>query len=243
MRLGTWNIGEDERNKDGHLTLNSYQNIKEEILKNGLDIVCFQEAVTSSSKLPNLSKYISENTELKYFTFFELSDSHINIGSKMGVAICSKERIEKTEKFLLPNPDLVYKKENGKILVSHDKGFLICVINDLTIITGHGLPFHVFKKDVKDYLDIFYQLDNKIINLYHENPRIILCGDMNYDDASVLFPKFYKLANECVKYPTRKDKVLDHILVSKKLKVQSIKIIDQYFDHKLCVVDIDRLAS
>ena len=42
MRLATWNIGEDEKNKNGRLDLNSYNYITKTINDERIDIICLQ---------------------------------------------------------------------------------------------------------------------------------------------------------------------------------------------------------
>ncbi len=48
MKIATWNIGEDERYEDCKLTMDSYRYIIDTIKKEKLDIICLQEAITSS---------------------------------------------------------------------------------------------------------------------------------------------------------------------------------------------------
>lgn len=239
MKVITWNIGEDERDKDGKLDIKSYEYIVDIINNNDVDVVCFQEAITTSSYLPKISEYLKDKTKLKYSSEYELSDSHINIGSKMGVVICSKYKIKSSKTFLLDNPNLIYKLSEEKTYYSHDKGFLISYINDFTIITGHCLPFHVFKKEPIDYIDIYKKADDKFINEYNKNNKIILCGDFNYDDINFLFPKIMKNCKDLINCTTRKDKQLDHFIVDKNIKVISSNVIDNYFDHKLGIFEID----
>ena len=90
MRIITWNIGEDERKEDGRLDINSYDYIVDVINKEKVDVICMQEAIIKSDYLPSIAEYIKEITDLKYYEEYELSDSHINIGCRMGVVICSK---------------------------------------------------------------------------------------------------------------------------------------------------------
>ena len=237
MKIATWNIGEDERNVKGYLTLDSYNEIVKQIKINNVDVICFQEAITSSKNLPKIKEFILANTNLKYAIEFELSDSHINIGSKMGIVICTRYKISNIEKIMLDNPKLIYKANDEINYYSHDKGFIMCDINNIKLVTGHCLPFHVFKKSILDYLNIFENIDNK---LYLEKMEsIILCGDMNYDDIEVMFPKFYSKSKATINEATRKEKQLDHILVTKNIKLINSRVIDTYFDHKLCVVDIE----
>lgn len=238
MKIASWNIGEDERNIDGHLTEESYIEIADVIKNMNIDVICLQEAITYSKKIPNIAKYISNNTDLKYIIDYELSDSHINIGAKMGIVICSKYRISNVEKYLLNNPNFVYNVSDSTTYHSHDKGFIICDINDTKIITGHCLPFHVFKKSQLDYLYIFKEFDNKLTEEYKRNNRIILCGDMNYEDINSLFPQFMNKAKNYINEPTRNDKQIDHIVVSNEIVVESSQVSDGVFDHKMCMIEI-----
>lgn len=239
MKIATWNIGEDERYEDCKLTIDSYNYIVDTIKKEEMEVICLQEAITSSSILPTMASYIQENTELKYCAEYELSDSHINIGSRMGVIICSKYEIKKEELLPLENPHFVYSKDENTTYYSHDKGFVMATINDLTIITGHCLPFHAFKKDIFKYLNIFQNADKKFESLIQNNHSIILCGDFNYDNVNILFPNTMKHCIDMIHCPTRKDKQLDHFVISKNLSCKNSKIIETYFDHKLSIFETD----
>lgn len=238
MRIATWNIGEDERNNDGKLNTDSYDYIINMIKNENIDILCLQEAIIKSEFLPSIATYIKENTDLKYSAEHELSDSHINIGSRMGVVICSKYEIANYKLFLLDNPNFVYSVDKNTTYYSHDKGFIIANIKEFSIITGHCLPFHVFKKNPLDYIDIFKKIDGELEKIYNLNNNLILCGDFNYDDVNILFPKTMKNCIDLISSPTRKDKQLDHFIISKNLNYLHCKVVDNYFDHKLGVFEI-----
>lgn len=239
MILATWNIGEDERNKDNILNLNSYEYIKNTIINENIDIICLQEAIIKSDILPPIAKYIKENTDLKYTVEFELSDSHINIGSRMGIVICSKYKIDSYKKFMLDNPNFIYSINENTIYYSHDKGFIIASIKGFNIVTGHCLPFHIFKKSPLDYLEIFKKADKEFINYYNLNRKFILCGDFNYENINPLFSEIMSKCTDLIKVPTRKEKKLDHFIISNELKCISCNIKDNVFDHKLCITELE----
>ena len=175
MRIATWNIGEDERNIDGKLDINSYKYIVKMMLEENIEVICLQEAIIKSEYLPSIATYIKENTDLKYVIEYELSDSHINLGCKMGIVICSKYKIENFELFMLDNPKFIYSVDENTTYYSHDKGFIISKIKNYNLITGHCLPFHIFKKEPLDYIEIFNKADNKFSN-YFNNIRIVNIG-------------------------------------------------------------------
>ena len=237
MRIATWNIGEDENNEKGILSKKSYDYIVDMIKNENIDVICLQEAIIKSEELPSIASYIKDNTDLKHSVEFELSDSHINIGARMGVVICSKYKIDNYKTFMLDNPKFIFSIDKDVTYYSHDKGFIIASLNNYTIITGHCLPFHVFKKNPLDYLDIFKKADKEFINHYNEN--FILCGDFNYDNIKLLFPKTMENCIDLVDCPTRKDKQLDHFVISNNLKCSYKNITSNIFDHKLSIFEIN----
>ncbi len=238
MRIATWNIGEDERNNGGKLNIDSYNYVMDTIRNQNIDVLCLQEAIVKSDVLPSIASYIKENTDLKYIVEYELSDSHINIGSKMGVVICSKYEIDNYKLFKLDNPNFIYSVDEKTTYYSHDKGFIVASIKGYNIITGHCLPFHVFKKNPLDYLNIFRKAE-EFINSYNSNNNIILCGDFNYDNVNELFPKIMENCIDLIDCPTRKDKQLDHFIISNKLKWSYRNITNNIFDHKYGIFDIN----
>lgn len=238
MKIVTWNIGEDERHQNGVAGYDTYEYIANFINEEDIDIVCFEEAVISFDKLEPIGNYIKTHTNLKYVEEYELSDSHINLGAKMGVVVCSKYELTLDRKIMMTNPGLVKKIDEEKTFYSHDKGFVVLDVQGIKLVCGHCLPFHVFDRDSKDYLEIFYEVDSKFIELYGLNNKFILCGDFNYNDIDVLFPKMTNVLSEAVKGYTKKDKQLDHFLVSDSIEVIDKKIIDNISDHKCIMVEI-----
>lgn len=99
IKIATWNVGQDLKNKE--INKNSYEYIRKQIEKNNIEIIAFQEAITKSNNLQSLANYISKHTKLKYFEEISLSPSDMNENDKMGVAICSKFKINNNEKYIL----------------------------------------------------------------------------------------------------------------------------------------------
>lgn len=219
IKIATWNIGKDLVNKE--INQNSYEHIKTQIEMTNIDIVAFQEAITDSSRLQALANYISENTKLKYNEQISLSPSDMDENDKMGVAICSKFKINNNEKYILENPNLIYKKTNTVTYWSHDKGFNISQIKDLNtvIIGGHCLPFHIFEESPLNYKRIYDKLEDKILSIIESNKNVILLGDFNYANIFKLFPNL-KDKMKCVyeNENTRKDKQFDYILTTNRYK-------------------------
>lgn len=238
MKIVTWNIGEDERHQNGVAGIDTYEYIANFIIENEIDIVCFEEAIISFDKLEPIGNYIKMHTDLKYVEEFNLSDSHINLGAKMGVVVCSKYELTIDEKIMMTNPKLVKKIDENTTFYSHDKGFMVVDVQGIKLVCGHCLPFHVFDRDSKEYLEIFSEIDSKLLKLYESNNRLILCGDFNYNDIDILFPKMTKTLTEVIKGSTKKDKQLDHLLVSDSIEILNAEIIDNIADHKCIMAEI-----
>ena len=239
IKIATWNIGQDLKNNE--INKDSYEYIKEQIEQNEIDIIAFQEAITESDNLEPLANYISENTKLKYNEQISLSPSDINENDKMGVAICSRFKISNNEKYILENPNLIYKKTDTVTYWSHDKGFNISEIEeiDTIVIGGHCLPFHIFGETPLNYKKIYEKLEDKILNIIEDKKKVILLGDFNY---TYIFELFLNLKDKmkCVYEDknTRKDKQIDYIITTKNIKHNNYKIIETRFDHKLCMAEL-----
>ncbi len=239
IKIATWNVGQDLKNKE--INQNSYEYIKTQIVKNDIDIIALQETITESNNLQSLANYINENTKLKYCEEISLSPSDMNYNDKMGVAICSKFKINNNEKYILENPNLIYKKTDTVTYWSHDKGFNISQIEEINtvVIAGHCLPFHIFGESPLKYKEIYEKLEDKILDMIKTGKNVILMGDFNYTNIFELFSKL-KDKMRCVyeNEKTRKDKQIDYILTTKDIKHNYYEIIETRFDHKLCVAEL-----
>ena len=238
MRIATWNIGEDESKKDGKLDISSYKCILNVLKQENIDILCMQEAIIKSDYITPIAEYIKQNSDLKYNIQFELSDSHINIGCRMGVVICSKYEIKNPDFFKLDNPNLVYQVNKETTYYSHDKGFIISDIQNFKIISGHCLPFGLFKKDHLDYLEIFEKADKKFCIEFNKNSKFVLCGDFNYEHIEKLFPNTLKHCTDVIDVPTKNNIQSDHILIGNSLTYKSKKVLKDFSDHNICIVNI-----
>lgn len=238
MRIGTWNIGEDERNEDGILNMDSYEYIVNMIKDKSLDVICLQEAITSSNSLPTIEKYIKGHTALRYSAVMELSLSHVDQENMMGVVICAREKIENIEKIMFDNPNVTYyNKEKKKTYRPADKGMIMANMGEYKIITGHGIPFYAFHIAKEDRFQYCEKIEKYIIDKCNHD-KWVLMGDLNEDDIKVIFPKLVNMTRDLVKLPTYKDKIYDHILISKRIEKKGLEIVDTCFDHKLCIIEI-----
>ena len=134
------------------------------INKEQFDIICFQEIITTKR-----IKYIDtiiENTNMKYYDEFELSECNIVKDTDFGLTILSKYPITNTIKDFFPNPNLTKTTESGNTYYLYDKGYMFCDIdidgNNIRVLNHHGFPFRRFNSSPEENPDVFNYFENAI---------------------------------------------------------------------------------
>ena len=212
--------------------------IIDNINKENIDIICFQEIITTKE-----IKYIDtivNNTNLKYYESYELSPCNLVKDTDCGLAILSKYPITKSIKELFTNPKLSKTTSSGNTYYTYDKGYLVVSINingkELNILTHHGFPFRRFNSSPEQNPLVFQEFD-KVINNIKPN---IITGDFNAENFMDLMPltndKYQRLINEIT---TVDDKKFDDILISKDDNSTPQNIIKLLSDHFLIVVELE----
>lgn len=211
--------------------------IIETIKNENLDVICFQEIITTRE-----IKYletISNNTNLKYYDYFELSDCNTVENSRCGLAIISKYPLNSVVKELFPNPMLGKTTSSGNTYYTYDKGYMIDEIEldnkRISILTHHGFPYRRFNSTPEENTKVFNFFDDKI-NEY--NPDIIT-GDFNAEDFMNLMPKTSGNYKRTVNDITTVDSLkFDDILVHNSINT-STKKIKLLSDHLMIIDDIE----
>ena len=203
-----------------------------EVINNeNIDIICFQEIITT--KEIKYMDSIIENTELKYYDYYELSPNNLVKDTNSGIAIFSRYPINSIKKELFPNPMLLKTTDSGKTYYTFDKGYMLCEINNKTILTHHGFPYRRFNSTPEANRDIFSFFD-EVIDKYHLD---IVTGDFNADDFMTLMPKTNNKYQRTINDITTVDnKKFDDILINKNINY-SKKIIKLLSDHFIVMIE------
>ena len=203
-----------------------------EVINNeNIDIICFQEIITT--KEIKYMDSIIENTELKYYDYYELSPNNLVKDTNSGIAIFSRYPINSIKKELFPNPMLLKTTDSGKTYYTFDKGYMLCEINNKTILTHHGFPYRRFNSTPEANRDIFSFFD-EVIDKYHPD---IVTGDFNADDFMTLMPKANNKYQRTINDITTVDnKKFDDILINKNINY-SKKIIKLLSDHFIVMIE------
>ncbi len=176
---------------------------------------------------------IIENTELKYYDYYELSPNNLVKDTNSGIAIFSRYPINSIKKELFPNPMLLKTTDSGKTYYTFDKGYMLCEINNKTILTHHGFPYRRFNSTPEANRDIFSFFD-EVIDKYHPD---IVTGDFNADDFMTLMPKTNNKYQRTINDITTVDnKKFDDILINKNINY-SKKIIKLLSDHFIVMIE------
>ena len=207
------------------------------INENDIDIICFQEIITTQSI--NYIKQITDNTNLKYEQHFELGPCHIIKDTNDGIAILSKYPIENAQKEFFINPKLSKTTSSGNTYYTYDKGYLIADINingkSVTILTHIGFPYRRFNADPLEYKNVFEEFDNVI----EKSNLDIITGDFNAEKFIDMMPytnnNYIKTTNEGT---TTDGMKFDNILVKKSVKYNS-NIIKSLSDHYMVLTEIE----
>ena len=117
--------------------------IMDTVINEEIDVICFQEIITTE-RIKYIDR-ICENTDLKYYDYFELSECNIVKDTNCGIAILSKYPIEIIRKELFPNPNLSKTTKSGNTYYLYDKGYMVDRIKvkgeEITILNHHGFHY------------------------------------------------------------------------------------------------------
>ena len=198
-----------------------------------IDVICFQEIITTE-RIKYIQRIVEE-THLKYYDFFELSECNIVKNTECGLAILSKYPMECIIKEIFPNPKISKTTSSGNTYYTYDKGYMIVEIEKtdkkIKILTHHGFPYRRFNSTPENNKEVFEFFDN-VIEKYNPN---IITGDFNAENFMVLMNKTSNKYKRTINSVTTVDgKMFDDILLPKELDYES-KVIKLLSDHYIII--------
>ena len=247
LKIASYNVSGgfyNDEDKTEYLDKESAINVDDRLLKQiietinneNIDIICFQEIITTKR-----IKYIDtiiENTNMKYYDEFELSECNIVKDTDFGLTILSKYPITNTIKNFFPNPNLTKTTESGNTYYLYDKGYMMCNIDingkSIRVLNHHGFPFRRFNSSPEENPDVFNYFENAI-DKYKPD---IITGDFNADNFMELMPKVNDNYTRTINDITTTDgKKFDDILIHKDREYKS-NIMKLLSDHYLVITNI-----
>ena len=254
LKIATWNIScgiplEWEFTK-GIEKQNDYKkyglidDVIEKINKENIDIIGLQESVNFRNREKSFAQIISDNTDLKYYSTFEVSDCHLIENANIEEVVLSRFPIIKSENVMFENLKFTKKSNNGTIYKLFDDGFIISdiQINDkltISFTTGHALAFQVFGKKPENYVQSYKILENSIKEHYKRGNKMFVVGDYNSEHLLEMLPF---LKDNFINYVEGETYIvektsIDYILAEKDVIFLSKKKIKNKSDHYLCIAN------
>ena len=249
LKIASYNISGgfyNDEDKTEYLDKESAINVDDRLLKQiietinneNIDIICFQEIITTE-RIQYIES-ICKETQLKYHESYELSKNNIVKDTNCGIAILSKYPLEVLKKELFPNPGLTKTTSSGKTYYLFDKGYMIVNImidgKKYKLLTHHGFPYGTFDSTAEENIQVFKFFDDVIKN---NNPDIIT-GDFNVEDMMSLMNNTKNSYLRTVdKVTTVEGKKLDDILIHKDKGNYSSNVLKLLSDHFMVISVIE----
>lgn len=248
VKVATWNIsGGVSKEVEGDVYFDQEKSDKiddkflnkiiEIINEKKIDIICFQEIITT--EIVGCVQKIVKGTNLKFVETFELSECNLVENTDFGIAILSKFPILETDRYWFKNPKLTKTTKTGNIYYLYDKGAMCCRVKvdeeEMNIITNHGFPFRRFNSTPEENKDV-YQGFSDFLAKYKNR---IATGDFNAENPKELIQELNKMneVNDCV--TTTDGMKFDKIYVEKKYQFRDFEIFEAYSDHFMLSVQIE----
>jgi len=240
-----WSISNGIKKEKDYKKFGLIDEVIKKINDENIDIIGIQESVAFKNGDKSFAQIISENTSLKYYAEFEVSDCHLLENGNIEEVILSKYPIINSKNIMFKNVNLSNVGKDGKTYKLFDDGFImsdIKVNNDLEIkfITGHAPAFQVFGKIPEDYDFVYKRLEESVKDSIKENNKFFIVGDYNTEKLLELLPFInsnFKNYIEGVTY--FEGTAIDYILAEKSIKCLSNKKIENKSDHLLCIASFE----
>jgi len=249
VRIATWNLHEGlpAGIDHGPPQPSVFEDVAALINRLAIDVVCFQEVDYTPTGESGVLSAVAGRTSLRHIASHTLSPSSFFTGMSTGVAIASRFPLRDVERTMLPNPGLTTRVKSGEI-GSHDKGHVSAKADfwgrEVSIVSLHALPFHVFGKEAADprFGYVWTRLADGIAN--PRNKPTLVCGDFNTPQRElVLTNSAVRFASAVGNRPTFEDLAFDDILYSEHFASRRIEVVPNFSDHGACVADLELSGS
>lgn len=214
------------------------------------DFICLQEVHFNNNQ--STSSEICKILHDYKFIDFELSPSHIDPKSRLGMSVLSKSGPDNHKNLTYPYPEFDLHFPNGRLADRHDKGLQVIDFSRMFIANTQLLPLGIFGHyyDTDEGLVLAGQISDIFIN--NLSSPLIFCGDFGSDYNG----KFYEIFKNVIKKFGLKDALMgmntrnldsinaskvkaDYIFYSSHFKLLDSGIIETETDHFLCYADFE----
>ncbi len=253
MRIASWNIagGHTVRSLDAYdYNAESLSYFTDQLQQLDPDVICLQETHSKdgASSAATIAKTLGSYTVINN----PLSQSHIDSGSRLGIAMLARDTL--TEPSLLPFPLLAEELhfKNGQLAPQHEKALQTAWYKQVLIANTHLLPLIVFNRSYEEGSGA--KLAQSINNIFASlSTPLILCGDFGmssgqtavFGDAFAALHLKNALPTIATHYRSAENGATynapDAIYYSQDtLRVTDAGVIATQTDHYLCWADIEK---
>ena len=172
-----WSISNGIKKERDYKKFGLVDEVIEKINQEKIDIIGIQEAVRFRNGEESFAQVIAQNTNLKYYTEFEVSDCHLLENGNIEEVILSRYPIINSQNIMFENVNLSNVRKDGKTYCLFDDGFIMADIQikeDFAIkfVTGHAPAFQVFGKVPEEYGYVYKKLEENVQKAIKQN----FCG-------------------------------------------------------------------
>lgn len=240
-----WSVSNGIKKEKNYKKFGLIDEVIQKINDENIDIIGIQESVLFSNGEKSFAQIISDNTSLKYYVEFGVSECHLLENGNIEEVVLSKYPIKSSTNIMFENVNLSNVAKDGKTYKLFDDGFIIADIKlndnlEIKFVTGHAPAFQVFGKHPEDYGYVYKRLEENIEEAMKENDKIFIVGDYNTEKLLELLPfinKNFKNHIEGVTY--FEGTSIDYILAKKGIECLSNKKIENKSDHLLCIASFE----
>ena len=240
-----WSISNGIKKEKDYKKFGLIDEVIEKIKEENIDVIDIQEAVAFRNGDKSFAQIIAENTDLKNYVEFQVSDCHLLENANIEEVILSKYPIVASKNVMFENVNLSNVSKDGKMYKLFDDGFIVSdiQISDsfvIKFITGHAPAFQVFGKIPEDYEYVYKKLEENIEKARQENSKMFIVGDYNTEKLLEMLPFISDNFKNYVQGKTYFEGTsIDYILAEKDVKCLSYKKIENKSDHLLCVAEFE----
>lgn len=237
MKIATWNIGRFLQDREKNLQI-----MRQILSEDPPDILCLQEFPLCEGGIADMGASFG----LKEIFVKVCDASHVS-GERMGIAVFSRYALREKNCLPLPKPQgrFFYR---GREETLHDKYFVSLTVacgRPLTLVTGHGFPFHRYGKDPAEFSAFYAALDGWICR-EAEGPTVV-AGDFNLKVPSLLPNLTASYTDAFFGEPTRPSGCkTDYMFLSRGIQLKGTKNLpcgsydpDLGFDHHYLCAEIE----
>ncbi len=191
--VATWNIGSLYADYE-----TAYPLLRAVVSQYRPGVLCMQEMPMQQALVEDICKWGNYPFVVSKVT----SESHINKGQNMGIAVFSRYQLGEPTLLPLEKPgrEIFYK---GKQEYWHDKWFLSVPlftdpdspIPQIQVVTGHGFPFHRYGLEKPEEANLITpslaRVDRWVAEVLRQAPTVpvVVAADFNITDPTFFMPR------------------------------------------------------